>query len=355
MNNPYSKCATYQFWRRGCSRVNAHDINPATKPRFKIHSSDKVATAGSCFAQHISTRIRKIGFNFFCPERDSRLREENLDGKNLDIFSARYGNIYTVQQLYQLFMEAVSGQQKHERFWVKDGLYFDPYRPTVYSSGFHSEKELITERKKHLSCVKMVFEKCDIFVFTLGLTEAWRSKFDGAVFQLAPGVVAGNFDSLKHEFHNFSIDETRSALFQFLEALKILNPSVKVLLTVSPVPLIATYEDRHVLSSTIYSKSVLRIAAQEAYDKFPFVDYFPSFEIITGSPTGGLYFEDDMREVNSLGVSHAMRIFLETYAPEARFSRPMETKEINAIADSEKEMAELICDEKEIELSVDIN
>src|SRR3546814_18373073 len=48
---------------------------------------------------------------------------------------------------------------------------------------------------------------------------------------------------------------------QFLKRLKAINPRVKVVLTVSPVPLIATYEPAHVLCATTYSKSVLRVAA----------------------------------------------------------------------------------------------
>ena len=34
------------------------------------------------------------------------------------------------------------------------------------------------------------FRDLDVFVFTLGLTEAWVAKADGAVFPLAPGVVS---------------------------------------------------------------------------------------------------------------------------------------------------------------------
>ena len=38
------------------------------------------------------------------------------------------------------------------------------------------------------SPVREVFETCDVFVFTLGLTEGWVSTLDGAVYPLAPGV-----------------------------------------------------------------------------------------------------------------------------------------------------------------------
>ena len=56
--------------------------------------------------------------------------------------------------------------------------------------------------------------------------------------------------------------------------LKRLNPGVRVLLTVSPVPLIATYEPRHVLVSTTYSKSVLRVAAEQVMRRHDWVDFY---------------------------------------------------------------------------------
>ena len=74
--------------------------------------------------------------------------------------------------------------------------------------------------------------------------------------------------------------------------------------------LIATYEKRSVLSSTNYSKSVLRVVAEMVRAEFDWVDYFPSFEIVTGNHSRGAYFDDDLREVNPLGVAHVMRCFL---------------------------------------------
>ncbi|WP_119307345.1 GSCFA domain-containing protein [Cohaesibacter haloalkalitolerans] len=352
MTNPYHKIASFQLWRRAVSRVEPFDINPAVNPRFQISSTDRVATAGSCFAQHISRRIAKIGFNYYCPEHDDSLSAEEAVKQNYGVFSARYGNIYTVQQLNQLFGEAVLGKEKHESVWKKGDAFFDPYRPNIFPQGFATELAVKEERGRHLACVRQIFEQSDIFVFTLGLTEGWRSQVDGSVFPLAPGVAAGSFDSALHEFHNFTIDETRSELFEFLTNLKRFNPGVRVLLTVSPVPLIATFEDRHVLTSTVYSKSVLRVAAQEAYDAFPFVDYFPSYEIITGSPTCGMYFEDDMREINARGVSHAMRCFMAAYASAEGTPAPATSEADEQYFSDQKKASEIVCDEEEIEKSL---
>jgi hypothetical protein len=48
-----------------------------------------------------------------------------------------------------------------------------------------------------------MFEKLDVFTFTLGLTEAWRNRNDGAVFPLPPGVSGGEMNDQRYEFINF--------------------------------------------------------------------------------------------------------------------------------------------------------
>ena len=88
-----------------------------------------------------------------------------------------------------------------------------------------------------------------------------------------------------------------------------INPELKIILTVSPVPLVATYEPRHVLSSTSASKGILRALGDEVERDFKNVYYFPSYEIITCPAHAGRYYADDLREVTPLGVNHVMRMF----------------------------------------------
>lgn len=312
--NPYSNAAPHQMWRRSVSRIEPHLMDPVVSTKFLVQSDARVATAGSCFAQHIARKIASMDFNYFVPENGAHLDDTERLARQYGVFSGRYGNIYTVAQLLQLFEEVFEGRQRTERAWLRaDGRYVDPYRPQVEPDGYTSAQEVIEERVKHLAAVKRVFLESNIFIFTLGLTEAWRSKIDGSVFPVAPGVSGSQFDSGIHEFHNYTAAEVQADLLTFLDKLKTVNPGVSVLLTVSPVPLIATYEQRHVIVSTVYSKSVLRVAAQAAADAHQWVDYFPSFEIMTSGSTAGRYFEDDYREVSSAGVAHAMRCFVSHY------------------------------------------
>ncbi len=160
--------------------------------------------------------------------------------------------------------------------------------------------------------VRDVFEKCSVFIFTLGLTEAWLSA-DGAALPVPPGVVAIDANSDRYEFHNFTVSEMIDEMTQFLTDLRSLNSAVQIILTVSPVPLVATYEDRHVLVSNTYSKAALRVVAEEIARSHDFVAYFPSYEIITSPLARSKYFEADLRSISEAGVTTVMSIFSEHF------------------------------------------
>jgi hypothetical protein len=349
--NPYSGLPRAQFWRRSVSTVERHLLDPVVSTKFTIGREQKVATAGSCFAQHIARKLQATGFNYFIAEQPRDMSPEEARANGYGVFSARYGNIYTVRQLLQLFERAHGDFVPVEDSWVRpDGRFADPYRPNVAPAGFASLEALHEDRAVHLQQVRAMFRETGFFVFTLGLTEGWRSRRDGAVFPLAPGVTAGEYDETLHEFVNFDAAETIADLGSFLAALRTVNPGVRVLLTVSPVPLIATYESTHVLTATTYSKAVLRVAADAMARELDWVDYFPSYEIITGSFNGGAYYQADAREVNEAGVAHVMRCFAKHYlagvAGVAESDAESERPENAALLRSR---ADIVCDEEAID------
>ena len=56
--------------------------------------------------------------------------------------------------------------------WLrKDGRFIDPFRPQLFPNGFDSCDAVKVARLQHLKSVRRVFEECDFFIFTLGLTE----------------------------------------------------------------------------------------------------------------------------------------------------------------------------------------
>lgn len=309
-DHPYVGLPDFAYWKQSISRVPAGDVDPVVNPRFLIRATDKVATAGSCFAQHISKRLRSGGFHFLITEKVGE-GDASADARGFYDFSARYGNVYTARQLLQLFDRAFGYFQPLERSWsIQHGRFCDPFRPRIEPDGFQTRDDVLKDTQEHLAAVRTMFRELDVFVFTLGLTECWTSRLDGAAYPVAPGVAGGAFDEDTHAFVNFTAGEVRADLEAFLAKLKLVNPLARVLLTVSPVPLVATQEAQHVLVSTTYSKSVLRVAAGEVVAANPQVEYFPSYEIITGPHARGNYFSDDRRSVTDAGVDHVMRVFM---------------------------------------------
>ena len=55
--------------------------------------------------------------------------------------------------------------------------------------------------------MRLACETLDVFVFTLGPTELWRSREDGAAFPLCPGVLGGDCSPARHEFVNLGVDD----------------------------------------------------------------------------------------------------------------------------------------------------
>lgn len=302
MNSPYSKLPDFQFHSRTVTGAHPSRFDPVIKPKFTIGNDAKIMTMGSCFAQHLSKWLLENHFNLLLEEQDV------YQGGGM--FSANYGNVYTVHQALQMFERAFGHWQASDELYVNEQQsYFDPLRPAVTPQGAASEQVILDDRAAHEKIVKELFLSADVFVFTLGLTEAWIRKSDGAVLPLAPGVVAGEYDESKYEFHNFSYDEIYSALTSLMARLAEVNPKCKVLLTVSPVPLAATYEEKHVSVASMASKAILRAVVEKATKEYEYVEYFPSFEIFFTPGIGAGYFDYDARHVLPTGVSHAMRLF----------------------------------------------
>ena len=306
--HPYRNAPDRAFWSRAVSR--SFDATTLVgDPSALVRPGEKVMTAGSCFAANLVPYLEREGFEHLRTEYAHplyrRVAPENLSyGK----FSAGYGNIYTARQLLQLFQRCTGAFRPLEDRLYADGAVIDLFRPGLRYAA-RSDPEFNRLTAQHLKATLAAFRACDVFIFTLGLTEAWMSKADGAVYPACPGTIAGEFDPDRHAFHNFTAGEITDDLCAFVSGLRTINPSVRIILTVSPVPLVATATDDHVLLATVYSKSVLRVAAGEVAQTFADVTYFPAYEIISGPQAPNSYYEDDRREPSAEGIECVMRAF----------------------------------------------
>jgi len=258
-------------------------------------------------SQHIGHALRDRGFKWLIMEQGPReLSPSSARKFNYGVFSARTGNIYTVSLLKQWVDWATKEVEVPHEVWENNGRFYDPFRPNIEPNGFSSKDEVCRSRAVTIGAFRACLKKADIFVFTLGLTESWHNIEHGYEYPLCPGTVAGEFDETKHAFVNQEFPFILKTLGEVIRKIATLNPKLRFILTVSPVPLTATMSGNHVLLATTESKSTLRAVAGTLCRRSDIVDYFPSLEIISGTPFRGSFFAPNQRSVNAAGVESVM-------------------------------------------------
>ena len=315
--HPYDQLPPSAFWRTGVSQENPNALKSIYTKKYKIRRKTKIATAGSCFAQHIARHLLKRGYDVMDLEPPPPGLPAELHLKyGFSTYSARYGNIYTTRHLLQLASEAAGEWSPANWIWEKDGRFYDAFRPSVEPRGLGSPDEVIAHRRYHIERTKQLFTQLDLFIFTLGLTEMWVHKETGTAYPTAPGVIAGQFDPTIHTFKNAEFNEVVDDFNAFRKTVRKIRCGrpFRILLTVSPVPLTATASGNHVLASSIYSKAVLRAAAGKISAGKKRIDYFPSYEIATNPKLRSASFGDNLRSIKEEAVDMIMNHFFSEHS-----------------------------------------
>lgn len=308
--NPYENLPSNAFWSPAVAQRHMLNIDGLWKAPFSIMPKTKIATYGSCFAQHFSKALVKRGYSWLNTEpAPVGVASEITQKFNYGVFSCRTGNIYTTSLLKQWVEWAVKKSVPPEIYWEKNNRIYDPFRPAIEPDGFGSIDEMIKSRQTCIEAFRKSITQCGVLVFTLGLTESWWDS-DGYEYPMCPGTYAGEFNKTRHLFRNQDYSFVRQNL---LNAIALIRQERKkgprILLTVSPVPLTATNSGNHVLVATMESKSILRAVAGNVATSIKGISYFPSYEIINSPVFRGMFFEPNLRSVNSYGVDHVMSCF----------------------------------------------
>ena len=348
--HPYSDLPDRHFWKRFVSNTPWRDLPLGGAAKFRLNGESRIATAGSCFAQHIARYLNKAGLGTYIAETAHPLTAEcGGETDSYKLFSARYGNIYTARQALELFKQAFGLVPMIEDFAEQDGRVYDLLRPNAVPEGFAGLREARADRAWHLSRVRKMFETADVFVFTLGLTECWYNAERGHTYPVCPGTARGIYDPALHRFRNLNYPEVAADLEGLVVGLREVNPALTLIFTVSPVPLVATYTSNDVLAASSYSKSILRAVCGEIDSRYNHVQYFPSYEIVSHGASFGQYLASDLREVTERGVAHVMSRFFATFfegGAAARENKPQAAQAAQAVsAQNAAGLFEVECEE----------
>lgn len=265
-----------------------------------ISRRTRIASVGSCFAGEIK---RWLFFRDYC-----YIQAE--EGPGTENGSARFGQVYSSASLRQIFEFAYDRFDPIERYWRYDDRLADPYRSRIV---WPDEAAAETERAAHATAVRRVVEGSDVLICTLGLCEVWRHREDGATFWRLPL----DYDPGRHEFHVQSVGEIVDDLELLWMLLRARNPSLRLVLTLSPVPLHQTFREMSLAAADTASKARLRTAIDEFTTRHPEVIYFPAFEIVRELESNP--WRDDRRHVRPETVDRVMSVFLRNYGESGAF------------------------------------
>ena len=110
-------------------------------------------------------------------------------------------------------------------------------------------------------------------------------------------------------FHRLDVEASYACLEKAFAPLADLG--IKIVLSVSPVPIERTFTPADCVTANEYSKAVLRVCAEMLEKRFGNVDYFPSYEI---AKSGGIAnFIDDNVHVKDEVVHRIVAYMIEQY------------------------------------------
>ena len=290
---------------------NKYDMFPYVSQHKIMDKNTPIGSAGSCFAVEIAKILQEENYNYVVTELGDRPMEEAIiDGyeqnSGIAMYSANFGILFNTPSLRQLSEKAFK-ERTFTKYLVEaeNGLLMDPYRENVY---FRNEECFINDYPKHIEAIRQVLLQSEVFIFTAGLNECWQLK-DGTVMSRNPR--NGFHHLMEHKV--LTVQENVDNIINFFESVKRHNKNFKLILTLSPIPLLATgrANEHHIIEANTHSKSVLRVAIDEAVKYHSDIYYLPSYELVTECIKNP--WEEDHRHVTKETVKKVIQMFKEIF------------------------------------------
>jgi hypothetical protein len=273
-------------------------VFPDICPSFTFDRGNRVFTIGSCFARNIEEHL--TGFEvptlrFVAPEAEWIGRRNGLL------------NEYNPGTMAQRIERAFTGAASPATTIVesdKGGMV-----DLLLSAARVVSAVRAVERRREIDKVYAQLPESHVVIVTLGLVEAWVDTRERCYLNRMPPIHLIQKDPDRYGVEVFDVDTAYALLDKAFETL--LNNGNKVVLTVSPVPLNATFTGQDVVVANSFSKAVLRVCAERLAKKFSNIDYFPSYEIVVLA--GLAAFLDDNIHVVDPVVGEIVQYMLSRY------------------------------------------
>jgi GSCFA family len=288
----------------GDARVRGNTLFPVIHPSFQLAFSTwmKVFTIGSCFARNVEEALFLRGVRL--PTRSFAVPDGEWPGlRNNGLL-----NEFNPGSICQRIVFALQNRDYPPETIVAGAHGFADL--SLPGGGSPVTLERALERRRQIADVYRHLASSQLVVITLGFVEAWFDTQTRLYLNQMPTHAAWSSQPDRYQFQRIGVDECVRLLGGALAMLVKAGP--KVVLTLSPVPLQTTFSEDDCQTANQYSKSVLRVVAEQLSKTIPGVDYFPSYEIVV---SGGLSsYEPDHVHVRDDLVREITRYMVEQYS-----------------------------------------
>ncbi|MCP3658920.1 MAG: GSCFA domain-containing protein [Bacteroidetes bacterium] len=255
--------------------------------QYKINISDKIICLGSCF-------IDCLG--------------KYLQSNKFDILNNPFGNIFNPYSIYNILDKSLIINKDIELEKINNEEDYIKIDSKYYNLNFHSSisgdriedlQNIILKKYKNL---ELKLKKSNVLIITFGTSIVYKYKNTKKI--------VGNCHKLpKQNFIKYlmEIEEIIKLYNCIIQKIRRINPSIKIILTISPI--------KHIkdnLAMNMVSKSILRIACHNL-SKIENVDYFPSYEILIDDLRDYRFYKEDMIHPNEIAEKYILELFNDTY------------------------------------------
>ncbi len=245
-----------------------------------ISHKDKIFLIGSCFSQNIGFFLQKSYFQTLINPAGTLFHPISI---------LNYLNLCLKD--YHFTKEDLIFNQNHYHSWFHSDLQNNSFSGIL--------KEMNENLKQHSD---FLFKSNFLFI-TFGTSYAYK--------YLKTNKIVANCHKVKsQEFEKVFIDSTEiiDQYNLFFTKLKIINPEIKVILTISPV--------KHLRDGIIensFSKANLHVCVKKLTEKYNYISYFPAYELLIDDLRDYRFFEKDLAHANEMAIEYIIDYFKETY------------------------------------------
>jgi hypothetical protein len=246
----------------------------------KIDHQQSVFLIGSCFAENIGNLFQQHYF-YTCINPN--------------------GILFNPKSIYHSLINCLENKEMEDSSILnRNNLYLSYLH---HSSIYHHSKEDLMLQLGHIQQQTNRFLKsADHLILTFGSAFVYKHKKTHRVVANCHKQPAVDFEKTL-----LSIEEIVTNYSELLDKLKVFNPKLKIILTVSPVKYLKDGIEENNLS-----KATLLLAIHELCKNRSCI-YFPAYELVTDDLRDYRFYKEDMAHPNEQAIAYVWEKFSNTY------------------------------------------